>query len=31
MLQSEDVAECALFCINLPAHVIVEEMVVRPR
>jgi len=31
MLQSEDVAECAVFCINLPAHVIVEEMVVRPR
>jgi len=31
MLQSEDVAECALFCINLPPHVIVEEMVVRPR
>jgi NAD(P)-dependent dehydrogenase (short-subunit alcohol dehydrogenase family) len=31
MLRSEDVAECALFCINLPPHVIVEELVVRPR
>ena len=31
MLQSEDVAECAVFCINLPSHVIIEEMVVRPR
>src|SRR3954467_2697769 len=26
MLQSEDVAECAMFCINLPPHVIIEEM-----
>ena len=31
MLRAEDVAECAVFCINLPAHVIVEEMLVRPR
>jgi len=30
MLQAEDVAECALFCINLPEHVLVEEMLVRP-
>ena len=28
---AEDVADCALFCINLPSHVIVEEMLVRPR
>jgi len=31
MLRAEDVAACALFCINLPPHVLVEEMVVRPR
>jgi NADP-dependent 3-hydroxy acid dehydrogenase YdfG len=31
MLRPEDVAACAVFCINLPSHVIVEEMVVRPR
>ena len=31
MLRSEDVAECALFCLNLPSHVIVEELLVRPR
>jgi NADP-dependent 3-hydroxy acid dehydrogenase YdfG len=31
MLRAEDVADCALFCINLPAHVIVEEILVRPR
>jgi len=31
MMQAEDVADCALFCINLPPHVIVEEMLVRPR
>jgi NAD(P)-dependent dehydrogenase (short-subunit alcohol dehydrogenase family) len=31
MLRPEDVADCALFCINLPPHVIVEEMLVRPR
>ena len=31
MMRPEDVANCALFCINLPSHVIVEEMLVRPR
>jgi NAD(P)-dependent dehydrogenase (short-subunit alcohol dehydrogenase family) len=31
MLKPEDVAACVLFCIDLPAHVIVEEMLVRPR
>lgn len=31
MMRAEDVAECALFCASLPAHVIVEEMLVRPR
>jgi NAD(P)-dependent dehydrogenase (short-subunit alcohol dehydrogenase family) len=31
MLRPADVAECALLCINLPPHVIVEELVVRPR
>lgn len=31
MMKADDVAKCALFCINLPAHVIVEEMLVRPR
>jgi NADP-dependent 3-hydroxy acid dehydrogenase YdfG len=31
MLRPEDVAECIMFCINLPPHVIVEEMLVRPR
>lgn len=31
MLKAEDVAECAVFCINLPEHVVVEEMLVRPR
>ena len=31
MMRPEDVADCLLFCINLPAHVIVEEMIVRPR
>lgn len=31
MLQAEDVAECVLFCINAPGHVVVEEMLVRPR
>lgn len=30
MLQSDDVAECVMFCINLPEHVLVEEMLVRP-
>ena len=31
MLKAEDVAECVWFCINLPPHVLVEEMLVRPR
>jgi NAD(P)-dependent dehydrogenase (short-subunit alcohol dehydrogenase family) len=31
MLRADDVADCALFCINLPEHVVVEEMLVRPR
>lgn len=31
MMRAEDVADCALFCINFPPHVIVEEMLVRPR
>jgi len=31
MMRAEDVADCVLFCINLPPHVIVEEMLVRPR
>jgi NAD(P)-dependent dehydrogenase (short-subunit alcohol dehydrogenase family) len=30
MLHAEDVAECALFCINMPPHAIVEELLVRP-
>jgi NAD(P)-dependent dehydrogenase (short-subunit alcohol dehydrogenase family) len=31
MLRAEDVAACVRFCIDLPAHVIVEELLVRPR
>jgi NAD(P)-dependent dehydrogenase (short-subunit alcohol dehydrogenase family) len=31
MMRPEDIADCALLCINLPARVIVEEMLVRPR
>ena len=31
MMRSEDIAECALLCINLPPRVIVEELLVRPR
>lgn len=31
MLQPEEVADCALLCLNLPAHAIVEELVIRPR
>lgn len=31
MLQSEDVAECALLAINLPSRALVEEIVIRPR
>ncbi|MSR42583.1 MAG: SDR family NAD(P)-dependent oxidoreductase, partial [Pedosphaera sp.] len=31
MLQSEDVAECVLLAINLPARAVVEELLIRPR
>ena len=31
MMQPEDIADCALFCVNLPSRVIVEEMLIRPR
>lgn len=31
MMQAEDIADCAVFCIRLPSRVIVEEMLVRPR
>ncbi len=31
MLQSEDVAQCIWFAINLPSHAIVEEILIRPR
>lgn len=31
MMQPEDIADCAIFCINLPHRVVVEEMLVRPR
>lgn len=31
MMRAEDVADCAVFCINLPPNVVVEEMLVRPR
>ena len=31
MLKPQDVADCVLFCINLPPHVIIEDMLVRPR
>ena len=31
MLRPEDVAECALLAIRLPARVMIEELVVRPR
>jgi NAD(P)-dependent dehydrogenase (short-subunit alcohol dehydrogenase family) len=31
MMRPEDVAECVMLCIALPAHVIVEELLVRPR
>ncbi len=30
MMQPDDVADCVLFCLTLPARVIVEEMLVRP-
>lgn len=31
MMRADDVAECAWLCIHLPDHVVVEELVVRPR
>lgn len=31
MLRPEDVAACVRFCLELPPHVIVEELLVRPR
>ena len=31
MMKAEDIADCALFCLNLPDRAIVEEMIVRPR
>ncbi len=30
MMKSEDIAECAWLCINLPRRAVVEEMLVRP-
>lgn len=30
MMQPEDIADCVLFCANLPARVVVEEMLIRP-
>jgi len=31
MMKADDIADCAIFCLNLPGHVVVEEMLVRPR
>ena len=31
MMRAEDVADCIVFSINMPSHVIIEEMIVRPR
>lgn len=31
MMQPEDIADCVLFCIQLPSRVIIEEILVRPR
>jgi NAD(P)-dependent dehydrogenase (short-subunit alcohol dehydrogenase family) len=31
MMKADDIADCALLCINLPARAIIEEMIVRPR
>lgn len=31
MMKADDIADCALFCINLPDRAIVEELIVRPR
>ena len=31
MLQSEDVAKCALLAINLPPRAVIEEILIRPQ
>jgi NAD(P)-dependent dehydrogenase (short-subunit alcohol dehydrogenase family) len=31
MMRAEDIADCALLCIQLPSRAIVEELIVRPR
>lgn len=31
MMKAEDIADCALLCINLPSRAVVEEILVRPR
>jgi NAD(P)-dependent dehydrogenase (short-subunit alcohol dehydrogenase family) len=31
MMKAEDIAECALLCLNLPSRAVVEEILVRPR
>ena len=31
MMQPEDIADCVLFVVNMPARTVVEEMLVRPR
>ncbi|MBI3879090.1 MAG: SDR family NAD(P)-dependent oxidoreductase [Verrucomicrobia bacterium] len=31
MMKSEDIADCILLCVNLPARAVVEEILVRPK
>ncbi len=31
MMKPEDIAQCVLFCVQLPPRVVVEELLVRPR
>lgn len=31
MMKAEDIADCVLFCIQLPSRAVVEEILVRPR
>ncbi len=31
MMKADDIADCVVFCIQLPPRVVVEEMLVRPR
>jgi len=31
MMKAEDIADCAMLCINLPPRAVIEEMLVRPR